>query len=715
MSIGRVSGTRTVALGVVLVVVSLIPWRVHAGDPKLDTILYGASYYHEYMPYERLDRDIELMKEAGISVIRLGESTWTNWEPREGDFQSDWMRRIIDKLHEADIKVILGTPTYSIPPWLYRKHPDILISRNTEAPPSQGDGYLTYPGRTTPGAYGPRQNMDITHPAYLYHAERIIRRVIETFKDHPAVIGFQVDNETHPTGFPAPHTRLAFIEYLKEKYETPKKLNEIWGLAFWGQLMRDWDEVPPIDGIINPGFKLEWERYQRKTVTDFLAWQADIVREYMRPDQFVTHNFIGGLRTDIDQYEIGRHMDLTAVNPYHDVQEWLDGYGIALSGDMCRSLKGLNYLVTETNAQSIGWDSRQQQPPYDGQLRLSAYSHVASGANMVAYWHWHSLHYGQETYWRGVLGHDLEPNRIYREATRIAQELRRVGPELANLRTENQVAILYSIDSFQGIRFMRFSDRVNYMTILGQMHRALYDLNVGVDFVFPQTEDLSRYRVLLVPPLYVADDGLLQRIGRFVEDGGHVLMSFKSGFTNEYSTVRWERAPGPLRQAAGFSYQEFSNLRSPLRLRDDPFGLGEGNTVSVWAEFLLPETATALAFYDHPFFGDYPAITRNSFGKGTLTYEGTFPSPQLRRVLLRDVLELAGLTGPDQELPPRVRVRRGVNAEGKTLHFYLNYSGEEQSLRYPYATGRDVLSGAEVAGGSELKLGAWDLAIVAEN
>jgi beta-galactosidase len=688
--------------------------RTHADTPKIDTILYGASYYHEYMPYERLEKDIALMKEAGISVIRLGESTWTSWEPRDGEFQSDWMRRIIDALHGAGITVVLGTPTYSIPPWLYQKHPELLVFQNTEASPSHGEGFLTYPGRTTPGAFGPRQNMDITHPVYLRYAERIIRQVVAAFRDHPAVIGFQVDNETHPPGFPTPHTRQGFVEYLKAKFSTPQRLNEIWGLAFWGQLVQTWDEFPPIDGLINPGIKLEWERYQRQTVTDFLAWQAAIVREYMRPDQFVTHNFIGGLRTDIDQYAIGRHIDVAAVNPYHDVQDDLDGHAIALSGDLSRSLRNQSYLVAETNAQTIGWDSRQQQPPYDGQLRLSAYSHVASGANMVAYWHWHSLHYGQETYWKGVLGHDLEPNRIYREVTRIGHELRRVGPELANLRTDNRVAILYSLDSFQGIRFMRFSDRVNYMTVLGQMHRALYDLNVGVDFVFPQTEDLSRYRVLLVPPLYVADDQLLQRITTFVERGGHVLMSFKSGFTNEFSTVRWERAPGPLRKAAGFHYQEFSNLRQPLALRDDPFRVGDGNRVSVWAELLVPETATPLAFYDHPFFGKYPAITRNTFGQGTLTYEGTYPSAPLRRAVLLDVLKVAGLTGPDQELPARVRVRHGRSGRGKALHFYLNYSGEPQALRYPYASGRDVLSGAPVTRGAELRLAPWDLAIVAE-
>jgi len=696
-----------------LIVCLSLHGMVPAETPKLDTVLYGVSYYHEYMPYERLDKDVAMMKDAGLTVVRLGESTWSSWEPRPGEFQFDWMEKVLDRLHAAGIRVILGTPTYSIPPWLYQRHPEILVFQLTEAPPSGAEGYSSYAGRKTPGAYGPRQNMDITHPAYRYYAERVIRQVVSHFKDHPAIIGYQLDNETHPPGFPTENTRKLFADYLKDRFKTTDRLNRIWGLAYWGQLIGDWTELPPIDGILNPGFKLEWERFQRSTVTEFLSWQAGIVREYMRPDQFITHNFIGGTRTDIDQFEISKFLDIAAVNPYHRVQDELDGHAIALSGDLNRSFKDRNYLVTETNAQGIGWDSRGQQPPYDGQLRLSAYANVASGANMVAYWHWHSLHYGQETYWKGVLSHDLEPNRVYREVTRIGHELQKAGPRLAGLSARNDVAILYSIDSFQGLRFMRFSDRVNYLTILNDMHRALYEMNVGVDFVFPETEDLTRYKVLLVPPLYVASDELLGRLVDYVQRGGHLVLSFKSGFTNEYSTVRWERAPGPLRKAAGISYQEFSSLTQPLALKGDPFNVGKDNQVSVWAEFLEPEGAQVLATYDHPFFGRYPAITRNTFGKGTVTYQGTYLSPPLQKAVVRQLLDLAGLGPSVPDLPAAVRLRKAFTREGNPVFFYLNFSGDTVKFRHAYAGGTDLLVGTTVAKGGELTLAPWDLAILA--
>jgi beta-galactosidase len=191
-------------------------------------------------------------------------------------------------------------------------------------------------------------------------------------------------------------------------------------------------------------------------------------------------------------------------------------------------------------------------------------------------------------------------------------------------------------------------------------------------------------------------------------------MAFKSGFTNEYDTVRWSMAPGPLRKAAGFRYLEFSNLAKPLALKGDPFKTGVDNKVSDWAEMLILEGAQPLAYYDHPFFGKYAAITRNRFGDGTLTYEGTLLSDALQIKVLLDVLQMAGLTGPDQELPAAVRVKHGVNRNGKTIHYYMNYSSDPQTFKYPYKQGEDLLTKMTVAPAQTVTLKAWDLAIFEE-
>jgi beta-galactosidase len=679
---------------------SLFGAQVRA-QSRMDTVLYGASYYHEYMPYERLDKDIEMMKEAGLTVVRMGESSWGLWEPEEGRFEFAWMDRIIERMHRAGIKVLLGTPTYSIPVWLYRKHPEILVTR-------LGGQKATY---------GIRQNMDLTNPTFLFYAERVIRQILNHYKNHPAIIGYQIDNETAPYGTAGPNVQVGFVEYLKKKFGAADELNKLWGLNYWGQRINSWDELPPRDGILNPGYKLEWERYQHQIVTDFLAWQARIVKEYKRPEQFICHNFVGGVRTDIDEYEIARHLDITGVNPYAPWSigpDAIDGQEWSLSGDLSRSLKRQNYLITETNAQTIGWDSKTQFPPYDGQLRLNVYSHLSSGANMVAYWHWHSIHYGQETYWKGVLSHDLEPNRAYQEVSRTAHELKELGPRLVNLKKQNKVALLYSIDSFHGIQYMPFDDRTNYLSILRQMYGALYRQNVGVDFLFPQSENFADYKMIVVPPLYIASDALLQRLSDYVKGGGHLVMAFKSGFCNEYSTVRWTKAPGPLRQAAGFYYQEFANLAVPLRLKGDPYQATINNDAFLWAEFIIPETAKALAYYDHPFYGKYPAITRNNFGQGTLTYEGTYLTDDIQNKVMLEALTVAGLSGPDQQLAAPVRVKHGVDNAGKNLHYYLNYSSQSQTFTYPYAKGTDLLSRKVIEKSQAVTLAPWDLVIIEE-
>jgi beta-galactosidase len=341
------------------------------------------------------------------------------------------------------------------------------------------------------------------------------------------------------------------------------------------------------------------------------------------------------------------------------------------------------------------------------------YTHAAAGANMIEYWHWSSLHYGQETYWKGVLSHDLEPNRAYAEVSRVAGELKKIGPQLVNLKKENRVAILVSTDSANALSYMPVSDRVSYMTVLNQMYGALYDLNVEPDFVAAGDAELSRYKVLLVPPLYSAPDAALENIAEYVRSGGHVVMAFKSGFTNEHSTVRDVMAPGPLRAAAGFHYQEFTNLAEPAPLTPDGYRVGAENKGSVWEEFLIPDTAEVLASFDHPYWR-FPAITRNRYERGTLTYEGTVVTDALQREIVRDVLARAGLTGADQQLPQSVKVRHGRNSRGKLLHYYLNFSGQDQAFTYPYAPGTDLLTGSPVRKGQAVTVRSWDLVIVAE-
>lgn len=676
--------------------------------PPQQTILYGAAYYHEYMPSERLDKDVQMMKAAGFNVVRLGESTWSLWEPEDGRFEYAWMDRVIDAMGKAGIKVIMGTPTYSIPAWMAKQNPEILARKFNGAQ----------------NMYGMRQNMNTDSAAYRFYAERLIRKIVSRYKDNPNVIGWQVDNETGSYGAANEDVFVRFQHHLEKKFGTPENLSKAWFLNYWGQDLHSWVDLPRPDGAQSTGYKLEWSRWSQMRVTDFLHWQARLVRENASPRQFVTHDFAGSMHADVNEEAVSAALDMPAVNIYHWGQrEYYNGADQTLQADFTRSLKRNNFLVTETNAQSTDWSSSFQYPPYDGQFREDVYTHLSNGSNMVEYWHWSSIHANQETYWKGVLSHDMEPNRAYAEISHTGRELQKIGPRLVNLKLQNDVAILWSRDSLNALNDMPFAkesqwggggSKADYGTLVRQMHRALYDMNVGTDFVFPEVQDFSQYKLLIVPALYVADDALLKRISEYIRKGGHVVMTFKSGFTNENTAVRWTMAPGPLREALGFHYQEFSNLAQPLTLKDDPYQAGGDNKVQYWAEFLQLDTAKALAYYDHHFFGRWPAITQNQYGAGKVTYEGTFLSDKLQKAVLKAAVQDAGLAGPDQQLPPQVHTRKGTNDFGRNVRYFFNYSGAQVAFKYQYKPGTDLLTSRQVKADETLYLGPWDLAIVEE-
>lgn len=669
---------------------------------KLDKILYGAAYYYEYNPGERLDKDVQMMQDCGINVVRIAESTWAVWEPQDGHFDFSKLDRVLNAMNKAGIKVIVGTPTYAIPNWLAKEHPEVLA--------------------TTSGGqnkYGARQNMDIVNPTFRFYAERIITKLVQHVKDNPAVIGFQADNETKSYGNVGPTINAQFVDYLKAKFGTVEKMNTAFGLNYWSNTVNNWNDFPPIAGNVNASVGAEFSKFQRQVVTDYLAWQVAIIKKYARRNQFVTQNFdfdwrgySYGIQPDVDHFAAAKVFDIAGVDIYHPTADRLTGREIAFGGDMARSMKQNNYLVMETQAQSMAGN---QELPYPGQIRLQAYSHLASGADMVEYWHWSSIHNSVETYWKGILSHDYEPNPTYYEVKQTAAEFKKIGDHLINLKKTNKVAMLISNESLTAINWFPISDRVNYNDVLREMYDALYDDNVECDIVSPQSKNIEQYSLLIVPPLYSAPDSLLERLNNYVKDGGHVVYAFKSGFSNENNQVRSSRMPGLLRDACGFSYQQFTNI-DKLQLKDNPFKLDAAdNYVSDWAELLTPETCKVLAWYDHPYWGKYAAITKNNYGKGSVLYFGALPSKPMMRRLLLDEVKAAGLANDDQQLSFPVIVKNGENQYHKAVHYYFNYSGEAKEITYPHDAAINLLTGDKVEKDEKIKLEPWGLAVLEEN
>ncbi|ULT58936.1 beta-galactosidase [Neobacillus drentensis] len=664
-------------------------------------LLYGVAYYDEYMPYERLEKDIVMMKDAGINVVRIAESTWSTHEPQNGVFDFTSVDRVLNAMHKAGIKVIVGTPTYAIPTWMVKEHPDVLA--------------ITQNG---PGKYGARQIMDITNPTYLFYAERIIRKLIGHVKDHPAVIGYQTDNETKHYDTAGPNVQVLFVKYMKEKFKTLDTINSVFGLDYWSNRINSWEDFPSVVGTINGSLGAEFARFQRQLVTEFLSWQVSIVNEYKRQDQFVMQNFdfewrgySYGIQPRVDHFEAAKPFDVTGVDIYHPSQDDLTGIEISFGGDVARSTKGTNYLVVETEAQAFtNW------VPYPGQLRLQAFSHLASGANMVAYWHWHSIHNSFETYWKGLLSHDFEPNPVYNEAKTIGRDFVRLSSHLVNLKKNNQVAILVSNESLTAIEWFKFnfSSTKNYNDIVRMMYDELYKMNIGCDFVNPSSDNFEDYEMIIVPALYTAPDSLLERLNEFVRNGGNIVYTFKSGFTDEQVKVRTTHQPGIINEACGVYYNMFVEPKN-VSLKDNPFEVSpENNTVETWMELLTPTTAEVLAYYDHPHWGKYAAITENRYGKGMATYIGCIPSKAVMQKVLEQAVKKANLWGADQELAFPLIVKSGINEKGNNVHFYFNYSDLPNGIKYFHKDGVELLTDCTVSIEQTIDIEPWGVLIIEE-
>ena len=666
------------------------------------TILFGAAYYDEYAPTDRLDEDVRMMKATGINVVRIAESTWGTLEPKRGVFDFSHVDRVLDAMDKAGINVIVGTPTYAIPTWLAREHPDVLV--------------ITPKG---PAEYGRRQNMDITNPNFRDAAQEVIVALIDHVKNHKSVIGYQLDNETKAYDTSGPNVQAAFVKSMRERFPDLAAMNKEFGLDYWSNRVNDWADFPSVNGTINASLAAAFAEFQRGLVTEYLAWQAKLVREHARTGQFVTQNFdldwrgySYGIQPAVDHFAAARVLDVAGIDIYHPTQDHLTGTEIAFGGDLARSMRGgQNYLLIETEAQGF-----PEWTPFPGQLRLQAFSHLASGANMVGYWHWGTTANAIETYWRGLLSQDFKPNPTYEEAGSIGKDLARLGPQLVNMRKHNRIAIYFSnraLTAFDSFKF-GWTSKTTYNDVLRPYYDALYRMNAEVDFVDPSTTDLSAYKLIVVPALYAASDAEINHLNEFAKAGGHLLYTFKSGFSDENVKVRSTTQPGMIAEAAGVQYNQFT-IPEGVTLESEAYHVGAGeNAARWWMELLTPTTGTVLARYHHPVWGKYAAIVRNNYGKGEVTYVGFMPSDAMIEKILEDSVKRANLWGPQQALHFPTIMRSGMLADGHAVHYVMNYSAAPASVTYAFPSGKNLLSGEEVSQNGTITLPAWGVAVIEE-
>lgn len=569
----------------------------------------GTAYYPEHWPAQRWPEDARLMREAGFNVVRLAEFAWGRMEPAKGRFDFAWLDSAIDILAGEGLSIILGTPTEAMPPWMASADPECLATRED--------------GRRIP--YGGRRDACMTTPVYRAHGRRIVQAMAEHYADHPAVIGWQIDNE-----FSGPYcycdicTR-AYQQFLADRFKTIAALNQRMGTSFWSHDYSDWNQIPLPRGFDgNPGLKLEHLRFHSRQIVSFQHEQLELLRR-LAPRQFITHNMCGLFLDETDYYELGRDLDFAGLDYYYNNSSWTNRFNVAAyeqaAMDFTRSIKKKPFWVLETPSGPIG-AGRMLRNLRPLEMRRMNFQALGHGADGLLWFRWRTCRWGAEQLTHGILGHDGVPGRRYRDVQTVAGEFRRLGPILAGSNCPADVAIIYTFDNRWAFNTQPHAKGFDYLGHLLQYHRALKREGVNVDFVNDR-ESLDAYRLIVLPAGLIVTDDLADRLRRFVQAGGVLLATMRSGVRDTDNTVTDATLPGLLRELAGVRIEEYETVLDPLPVQfGDELG-GETHAANTFCEWLVPETAQPLAHYLAPHLANVAAITRNDYGSGQTLFVAT--------------------------------------------------------------------------------------------
>ncbi|MER5180147.1 beta-galactosidase [Streptomyces sp. NPDC002896] len=649
------------------------PDRPTLADTTRGRILFGGDYNPEQWPEETWLEDVRLMREAGVNSVTLGVFSWAKLEPRPGAREFGWLDRLMDLMHENGIGVVLATPTSSPPPWMGRLHPETL--------PRDENGQTEW--------WGSRQHFSHSSATYRRYAAAITEDLAARYGSHPALTMWHINNEycTYDWGDEAATT---FRRWLQDKYGTLDALNTAWGTAFWSQGYGSWDEILPprrAHYMKNPTHVLDFKRFTSDMLLECYVIERDIVRRHT-PHIPVTTNFMPFWMGQ-DAWRWAEEEDAVSVDIYPDPRDPFGGQNGALIQDMTRSqARGGPWMVMEQAAGPVNWRGVNHPKPR-GLNRLWSLQAVARGADAVCYFQWRQSRQGSEKFHSGMVSHAGEQGRTFQEVKQIGAELARISGEVTGTRVAADVAILHEWNAWwAGQQDGRLSSAVDYQDVVRAWHRGLWEAGTTVAFAHPE-HDLSAYKLVVVPQLYVLTDAAIDNLVAYVQGGGTLVCGFQTGVADEDDRVRPGGMDERLRELFGIRI-----LHEWWPLDADETVEADGFRGTLWSEELEAADADAVTPYKGGELDGLPAVLR----KGRAWYVSTLPEPDALRDLLARVAAEAGARPVLEGLPAGVEaVRRGE------LLFVLNHRREPVTVEVPAGTHRDLLTGEAVEGSLELE------------
>ncbi|WP_305024029.1 beta-galactosidase [Paenibacillus lacisoli] len=632
-------------------------------------IWVGVDYYPEQWDRSLWEQDAVLMKEAGVHVVRMAEFAWSRLEPQEGRYDLAWLDEAIDLFGRYEIAVVLGIPTMTPPLWLTQHYPDVLPDL-----PGQPSSH--------PGVRGHRC---YNSPSMRKYTRLIAEKLAEHYKDHPAVIGWQTDNEFSLHMCRCKHCIHGFHQWLQERYETLEVVNREWGTAVWSGAYTDWSQITLYETSeqhFNPSFLLDYRRFQSESVVRYQQIQVDAIRQH-NPEQFITHNTWSAplplehekLYEPLDfasfDYYPASSPDKTATNPYSG----------ALLLDRTRGFKNRNFWVMEQFGGPPGSWMPIWRSPYPGFIRAYAWQSISRGADGVVFFRWRSAIAGAEQFWHGLIDHSNVPGRRFEEFRTFAGEVRALSEQLSDTVLVNRAAILYDFASHTALQLQPQVEGFDYYEELKVIHRSFVKLGIGID-VITDVSHLERYDLVVVPSMFVLEPGTADAIAGYVQQGGLLIATPRTGVKEGNNQCIMRPLPGPLSECLGVQVTEYD----PIALDRHTFHDEDGTLYhcSLWNDLLKLTTARAVAWYSGDFYEGTPAVSVNAWGEGQAYYLATFPEEAYWHRLLAELARSLHIPVISQ-LPEGVQI--STRQRGEAVYtFVLNLSREVKTVKldHPY-------------------------------
>jgi beta-galactosidase len=640
-------------------------------------MIYGGDYNPDQWTPEIWQEDARLMQEAGVNLVSLGIFSWTKMEPQPGVFDFAWLDQIIDLLYAHDVSVNLATPTASPPAWMVQLHPEML--------PVTADGVTLW--------HGSRRHYCPHNPDYHNYAKRITAQLAERYKDHPALAMWHVDNEygCHIGECFCDNSAAAFREWLKNRYTTLDKLNFAWGTAFWSQVYGNWEEIHPprrSPAHANPTQKLDWARFSSDSWLVCFEEQKSTLKE-ITPNIPVTTNFMG-FHKGVDYFKFAQSEDIVSQDSYPDT---FDPDWMAQAGMVCDLIRSVGerrpWILMEQATSQVNWRQRNavKRP---GVMRLGSYQAIARGADGIMFFQWRQSKAGAEKHHSGMVPHGGTDTRVWREVKTLGNELTKLDSILTS-QVKADVAILMDWNNWWALELdSRPSTDLKLIPQLYSYYKPLFDRNITVDFAHPES-DLSKYKLVIAPNLYLVNDASAKNINSYVENGGNLVMSFFSGIVDENEHIRLGGYPAPFREVLGLTVEEYA-----------PYSETQSNSIrttdakqfqcTFWGDVILTKNAKAIATFENDYYADNAAVTQNQFGKGNAFYVGTVLDSNGMNWLIEFICKTAGIQSVS--LPSGIEVVHRTNGKSEFI-FALNYSDEKATIPFE-GSGVDLLTGNKI-------------------